>query len=94
MRTVKDTTLAPLGDQQITSLSAAVGLTVPKQATFALLQAETQNVRWRDSGSDPTAAVGQIIYAGDIGFWYNGDLTAIKFIEVAGSAKLNVSYYK
>lgn len=94
MRAVKDTVLAPLGDEQITSLSAAVGLTVPRHATFCLLQAETQNIRWRDSGSDPTAAVGHILYAGDIGFWYNANLSAIKFIEVSASAKLNVSYYK
>ena len=43
-----------LGYQQITSLSSATGLTVPQGATLALIVPETQNVRWRDDGTNPT----------------------------------------
>lgn len=89
-----------MGYQQITSLSSAVGLTVPTQtpngsatkANFALIIAETQNVRWRDDGVDPTASVGMLLTAG-VPLQYDGDLSKIKFIEVTASAKLNISYY-
>lgn len=84
----------PLGYVQVTSLSSAVGLgTVPTGATIALIQPETTNVRWRDDGSNPTTTVGMILAAGDT-LIYNGNLQAIKFIEITGSAKLNISYYK
>jgi len=91
---------ACMGYQQITSLSSAASLTVPtqdkqgnlKQPTFALIIAETQNVRWRDDGVAPTASVGMLLAAG-VPLQYDGDLTNIKFIEQTASAKLNISYY-
>lgn len=84
--------LRPLGYQQITVLSAAVGLTVPAGARFATIVAEAQAVRWRDDGTNPTASVGMSLAAGTI-LEYCGDLSAIKFIEQTASAKLNVAYY-
>lgn len=90
---VVEGTLFPKGYQQITSLSAAAGLTVPSGARVAVIQAETQAVRWRDDGTDPTASVGQVLAAG-ADMVYTGDLSAIKFIEATASAKLNVSYYE
>ncbi len=81
-----------LGYQQITSLAAAVGLAVPSGATYAIIQAETQAVRWRDDGTAPTASVGMTIPAGGE-LRYDGNLRGIQFIEAAASAKLNVSYY-
>jgi hypothetical protein len=89
-----------IGYQQITSLSAATGLTVPavdkngnkQQPTFALIIAESKDVRWRDDGTDPTASVGMPMTVG-VPLQYDGDLTRIKFIETAASAKLNISYY-
>ena len=89
-----------MGYQQITSLSASTGLTVPtrtpdgskQQPTFALIIAETQGVRWCDDGTNPTASVGMPLAAG-VPLQYDGDLTKIKFIEQTGSAKLNISYY-
>jgi hypothetical protein len=89
-----------MGYQQLSSLSSAAGLTVPTQtpngsatkANFAIIVAETQNVRWRDDGTDPTASVGMLLVAG-VPFQYDGDLSRIKFIETTASAKVNVSYY-
>lgn len=89
-----------IGYQQITSLSAAAGLTVPtvdksgnkQQPTFALIIAEGKDVRWRDDGTAPTASVGMPLAVG-VPLQYDGDLTNIKFIETAASAKLNISYY-
>ena len=84
----------PLGFVQLAALSSVTPLSsIPAGATRALLQAESQNVRWRDDGTDPTAAVGIAIYVGQL-VEYVGNLSAIKFIEVAGGAKLNISYYR
>lgn len=82
-----------LGYQQITSLAAAAGLTVPPGATYAVISPGAQAVRWRDDGTNPTATVGMPIPVNGV-FTYAGDLTAIKFIEQAASAQLNISYYK
>ena len=101
---VVDGPMQCLGFHQYTTLSAVLNLsdvgtyTIPVEATVALIQAEGQNVRWRDAPrvagntTDPTSSVGMIIYAGDV-LVYNGDLKSIYFIEEAGGAKLNVSFY-
>lgn len=89
-----------MGYQQISDVSSAVGLTVPVttpngssvKANFALIVAETQNVRWRDDGVNPTASVGMLLVAGTP-LQYDGDLNRIKFIETTASAKINISYY-
>jgi hypothetical protein len=91
---------ACMGYQQITSLSAATALTVPKRdATgligspkLAIITVETQAVRWRDDGVAPTASVGMPLAAGAT-LQYDGDLSRIQFIEQTASAKINISYY-
>jgi len=80
------------GYQQITALSSAAALTVPDEARIALIQAESKSVRWRDDGTNPTASVGMVLDAG-AAMLYDGSLSAIRFIETAASAKLNISYY-
>lgn len=81
-----------LGYQQITSLSSATSLTVPAGAAYAIIQAESQAVRWRDDGTNPTSTVGMRIPVGSE-LQFDGQLATIKFIEEAASAKLNISYY-
>lgn len=86
--------LSPLGYEQVTSLSSAAALAaVPAGAAVALIQAESQNVRWRDDGTNPTTTVGSILPAGSTLQYDAGSFARLKFIEVAASAKLNVSYY-
>jgi hypothetical protein len=88
------------GYQQITDLSASIGLTVPTtdigglvgSPVTAYIRCETQSVRWRDDGVAPSATVGFPLSPGDM-LAYDGDLKRIKFIEQAASAKLNVVYY-
>lgn len=59
----------------------------------ALIQAETQDVRWTDDGDvDPTTSVGMLLKANSV-LQYTGDLSKLRFIETAASAKLNISYY-
>lgn len=84
---------AALGYQQITSLSAATGLAIPAGSAIAVIRCETQNVRWRDDGTNPSATVGHLMITTDAPLVYRGNLAALKFIEVTTSAKLNVSYY-
>lgn len=88
-----------LGYQRITGLSTAQALTVPKGATRAIIRCETQSVRWRDDGTDPTTTIGMPLLVADVltydGFNpATGALYPIKFIETAASAVLNVSYYE
>lgn len=86
--------LVPLGYQQITSLSSAASLTVPTGARVAKIVAEGTDVRWRDDGTSPTTTVGMLIdISVDPYLTYEGDLSAIEFIETAASATLSVSYY-
>lgn len=88
---LKSTTVC-LGYQQITSLSASTALTVPSGATLAVIIPESQAVRWRDDGTAPTGSVGMPLAIATT-LSYDGDLSRIRFIEQAPSAKLNVSYY-
>ncbi len=84
----------PKGYQQITSatLATSTALTVPGGATFALIQCEAVDVRWRDDGSAPTASVGVLLFGGSQQFFY-GDLAALRFIRTAAGSIINVSYY-
>ena len=85
----------PCGYEQVASLVTAVGLgAIPNSATFAVVQVEGADVRWRDDGSAPTASVGMILPGGSQ-WTFSGDLTVVQFINTAaGTAKLNVSFYK
>lgn len=92
---------APLGFQSLSSLSSSTGLTVPGGATTARVCVEYQPVRYRDDGTAPTATVGMplvpalaIVPVQPSCFDYNGDLTAIRFIQQQAGAVVDVSYYK
>lgn len=85
--------MIPNGYEQLTSLSSATGLTPPAGARFALIQCETANVRFRDDGTAPTTTVGMLLVAGAAPWLYSGNLAAIKFIQVAAGAVLDVTFY-
>lgn len=87
-----DAVLKPLGYVRITNLNTVKTLTPPDGARVALIIPATQGVAYRDDGTNATAVEGMPLAVGDK-FWYNGDLTAITFIELAASATLHVSYY-
>jgi len=88
------------GYQQITSLSASTGLTVPVRNELgtigspvqAFIKVSGQAVRFRDDGVAPTASVGFPLAVGET-LVYDGDLNRIKFIESAASASLDIVYY-
>lgn len=80
------------GYEQITSLSSAASLTPPKNARYCVLVPETQAIRWRDDGTNPTATVGMPLAVGQY-LEYTGRLGALRLIEQTASAKVNVTYY-
>lgn len=83
-----------LGYHQITSLSSAVAFTtIPAGSDTVLVQPETQNVRYRDDATDPTASVGITLVVPTIYEFTVAQFARMKFIEVAASAKLNVAFY-
>jgi hypothetical protein len=89
-----------LGYQQIATLTASTGLTVPQtdlnglacKPSIAIITSEGTAIRWRDDDVAPTASVGMPLAAGAT-LQYDGDLSKIKFIEQTASAKINISYY-
>jgi hypothetical protein len=90
---VVDGNLTPLGYEKVTGLSAVKTLTPPAGARLALIQAESQNCRWRDDGTNPSATDGMILKT-TADLWYIGTLSALRFLELAASATIHVSYYR
>lgn len=94
---VKAANYVPRGDQQITiaTLQAVQSLSVPANATVAIIQNNTtQAIRWRDTpaGTNPTTTVGQRIIAGDT-LTYDGALANFEAIaEAAGTGTLDIWY--
>jgi hypothetical protein len=87
-----DATLVPevykqLFPTTVTSLGG-VGL-----GRVAHIQCLTQNVRYRDDGTDPTPTTGMRIHAGE-SIWYIGSLKSIRFIEETSGAELNIQVYR
>ena len=75
--------------------SAALGTAMSAGATVAIITAETQNIRWRDDGTDPTTAIGSLILSsGQPPMVYDGSLESIRFIAATAGAILHVSLYK
>lgn len=90
--------MLPLGMQQLdaTALSSAVGLTVPAGANMVIISVAvaSTSVAFTDNGVDPASTLGIQVANGNPPFEYWGNVSALKFIKVAGSPVLNVAYYK
>lgn len=87
--------LVPKGYEQLTSVSSSTALTIPAGASLAYISADTQDARWRDDPVTvaPTASVGQLLKAGFNPTPFIGDLSKLRFIQVAAGLILNVTYY-
>lgn len=86
-----DGKLVPCGYEQITPTTVSA-LSPPPGARVAIIQVLTQNVRWRDDGTDPTIAIGMQL-AANRDMLYTGDLAAIRFLQETATAEINVAYY-
>lgn len=92
----------PKGYAQYTNLASAISLnSTPATgsildnvdgAIYALIQAEGQDVRWRPDGTNPTASVGMLLKVNST-LEYTYDLSRMRFIQAAGGAILNVTYF-
>lgn len=58
-----------------------------------LLQAEDQDIRWTNTGGDPSASFGMILAAGESFLYTQPQLNLLRFIEATAGATLNVVYY-
>lgn len=91
--------LNPKGYEQITLTGAAEGLaSVPSNFfeanDYAIeIDIETDDVRYRVDGTNPTASVGMRLTKDEHRVFGNINLTNIKFIKVTNDAKVNVHYY-
>lgn len=87
----------PKGYQQITVSTSAVALTVPKNATSAIIIVQDQTVRWRDDGTAPTATVGMPVFPGNViqlnSAQQIADFRAIRDTSADSDAILNITYY-
>lgn len=81
-----------IGYEQLTGLGAVKKLTQPSTSYGVWLQAEAQNVRVRNDGTDPTAAVGFLLKPGDPPLFLKGDLRGLEFIEAAAGGIINALY--
>lgn len=90
--------LVPLGYCQLTSIDTAAALTscadgIPSGATYAIITAEAQAIRWRDDTTNPSATVGMPVAVG-APFFYAGTLSRFRVISQTSGAKLNVAFYR
>lgn len=82
-----------LGYQQITALTGSTALDVPAGTALILIVPQAQAVRWRDDGTAPSATVGQPLAVGSELRYDSRAMAALRFIEQAASAAINVTYY-
>lgn len=90
-KVILDANWQPMGYEQITDVSQVADLKVKGRA--ALIQAEGDDIRWRDDGEDPDSSTGMLLLDGSDMF-YTGNLYALRFIETTGNGILNISYYQ
>ena len=86
-----------IGRETIVGLAAVQTLTPPAgiRVHETWVQALTQNVRYTLQGTDPTAALGQVLYAGHPPTILAGEALPVAFeaIEEAVGATLEVIYF-
>lgn len=82
-----------LGYQRITPAATATGLTIPAGTVMAMITPETQDIRWRADGTDPTASVGYPLPVGAELTCDTSNLPRWKCIDQTLGAVVNVMYF-
>ena len=85
-----------VGFEQLTISNVALGLTVPDKTMYAVFQLETNNIRMRFDGTNPTAAIGHLLTTTDNILQMAGReiILRTKVIRAGGAdGILNVSYF-
>lgn len=88
-----DAKLYPKDYQKLTVSSTSVPLTVPQVAEVAVVHVETNPVRYRDDGTDPTSNDGPKVSEGGAIVVCEGSLRDIEFIATGSDATLHILYY-
>jgi hypothetical protein len=88
--------IMPLGYCQL-SVTTVVGIStcsggIPARTVWAVLCAETANIRWRDDGTNATTSVGMPLNAGSC-MYYSGTMSALTVVAVSGSPVLDICFY-
>lgn len=84
LRAIVSTTGLPVASQSITVSTVAIGITTPydqNNVGMVTFDVQDSNVRVRFDGTDPTSAVGHILYAGLAYTWRLSMFNAAKFIR-------------
>ena len=96
-----DGELVAMSDEAITVSSTAIGFTAGKirigalTARVAVFSTETNSVRYRVEGDNPTSSVGHLVVAGSHAAVCGlQPMTAFRAIRVSGDATLYVTYYR
>jgi hypothetical protein len=76
------------------TLATIAGITIPDSVKSALVSVETQAVRYREDGTNPTAAIGHLIAAGGSITFDAATLRRVKLIQATATAVINITFYK
>jgi hypothetical protein len=89
-------TYQPTGFEQLnTDTVVSPTPAVAAGAKGCYMSAEGQVVRWRDDGTNPTAALGlRMAITGVNPFCYHGDPGRLRFLGEAAGGKVNLSFFK
>jgi len=84
----------PKGYQQLTNLTTAKLVTIPRGTNFAIIRCTGGDVRWRADGTPPTAGTGYPLYEGEeLEYDSVQDLPGLTFIAMEGTPEVSLSYY-
>lgn len=75
-------------------VSGTTTFVIPTDANMAVIAAQTTTLVWRDDGTAPTPTAGMPIQVSTPPLEYSGNLKAIQFVSVAGTAALSAALYK
>lgn len=73
----------------VQTLATICGGSIPAGTAGVLIQSETNGIRWRDDGTDPTASVGYPLAVGSE-LLYQGNVSALHLVSQSGTATVNV----
>ena len=88
---------SPLGFQKLTVSSSAVGPTKPTVTPTVraiTVTVETNSIRYRIDGSDPTTTDGHLLYDGDVLDITNvNSVNSLKMIAAGSDATVQITFY-
>jgi len=81
------------------ALTPSYGTGATRPASHAIIQVNTNSIRWRADGTAPTATIGILVAAGsniefmDLGDDFAGVINNFRAIGISGTATLEVAFF-